>query len=140
MDELNELINCIEKKDTVIKQQAALIADITTAVGEIVEGMSSDEEFIRSLLNCMVVNDKDHIDVYLNLLPYKWSYTVAKAINAAEIENSNIEINDSNAAEKVRHFRIAGRYRRTCAPRDGRHNSASAYTARHAGGHRGRRH
>lgn len=27
----------------------------------------------------MVVQDKDNIDVYLNLLPMKWSYMVAKA-------------------------------------------------------------
>ena len=32
----------------------------------------------------MVVNDKDHIDVYLNLLPLKWSYTVAKSVNCPQ--------------------------------------------------------
>ncbi len=32
----------------------------------------------------MVVNDKDHIDVYLNLLPLKRSYTVAKSVNCPQ--------------------------------------------------------
>ena len=38
----------------------------------------------------MVVNDKDHIDVYLNLLPLKWSYTVAKASKKALAPERNI--------------------------------------------------
>ncbi len=32
----------------------------------------------------MVVNDKDHIDVYLNLLPLKRSCTVAKSVNCPQ--------------------------------------------------------
>lgn len=39
----------------------------------------------------MVVNDKDHIDVYLNLLPMKWSYTVAKASKKALAPERNIQ-------------------------------------------------
>ena len=104
IDELNELINGIEKKDTIIKQQAELIMDITTAVNEIVEGISMDEEFFRSLLDRMVVNDKDHIDVYLNLLPYKWSYTVVQAMKMPEIGNFDREVNDGSGEDDARHF------------------------------------
>jgi len=86
IDSLNELILSIEKQDIIIKQQNELLLDITTAVNEIVEGMTLEEEFYRNLLDKMVVHDKDHIDVYLNLLPYKWSYTVAQAMKAQDIE------------------------------------------------------
>ena len=101
IDELNELINSIEKQDSLVKQQHELILDINTAVNEIVEGMVIEEEFYRSLLDRMVVHDKNHIDVYLNLLPYKWSYAAA-----GTIKTTNTTIND---AEEMRHF--STRYR-----------------------------
>ena len=72
--ELNELISSIEKHDAIIKQHSELLLKITTAVNEIVDGLTFEEEFYRNLLDRIVVNDKDHIDVYLNLLPHKWSY------------------------------------------------------------------
>jgi len=75
--ELNELIQGIEKKDTIMKQQNDLLMDISGAINEIVNGMTYEDEFYKSLLDRMVVNDKDHIDVYLNLLPHKWSYAIA---------------------------------------------------------------
>jgi len=109
IDSLNELIRSIEKQDIIIKQQNELLLDITTAVNEIVEGMTLEEEFYRSLLDRMVVNDKDHIDVYLNLLPYKWSYTVAQAMKVQDIEiPSETEVPDSE--EEVRHFSMRPTY------------------------------
>ena len=44
-------------------------------------GVEYEDDFYKEILDKMVVNDKDHIDVYLNLLPLKWSYTVAKSVN-----------------------------------------------------------
>ena len=103
-DSLNELIRSIEKQDIIVKQQNELLLDITAAVHEIVEGMTLEEEFYRSLLDRMVVNDKDHIDVYLNLLPYKWSYATAQDI---EIPS---ETETPGSEEDVRHFRTRSRY------------------------------
>ena len=64
-----------------IKQQQELIQEISDAINEIVGGVEYDDEFYKYILDKMVVNDKDNIDVYLNLLPLKWSYTVARSIN-----------------------------------------------------------
>ncbi|MDO4345731.1 MAG: hypothetical protein Q4C50_13160, partial [Eubacteriales bacterium] len=86
---------------TTIKQQQQLINEIAKAMKEIVgcveyervcladdaseQGAPADcecplsDEFYRNILDRVVVNDKDHIDVYLNLLPMKWSYAAAKA-------------------------------------------------------------
>lgn len=47
-------------------------------------------EFYKHILDKMVVQDKDNIDVYLNLLPMKWSYTVAKASKKAVASEWNI--------------------------------------------------
>ena len=52
--------------------------------------MEYDDEFYKHILDKMVVNDKDNSDVYLNLLPMKWSYTVAKASKKALAPERNI--------------------------------------------------
>jgi len=95
--ELNEIINSIEKQDTIAKKQNELILDITTVINELIEGMTFDEKFFRNLLNQMIVHDKDHIDVFLNVLPHKWSYAVAGAIKAKNIIHNEDEV-------EVRHF------------------------------------
>ena len=74
----------------VLKQQQQLISEITEAINEIVGGVEYEDEFYKHILDKMVVNDKDHIDVYLNLLPLKWSYTVAKASPKALAPERNI--------------------------------------------------
>lgn len=61
-----------------IEQQQQLLKEIEDAIKEIVSGVEYEDEFYKHILDKMVVQDKDNIDVYLNLLPMKWSYTVAK--------------------------------------------------------------
>ena len=51
--------------------------DIKKAIDELISGIESEDEFYTQLLDKMVINDRENIDVYLNLLPLKWSYTVA---------------------------------------------------------------
>lgn len=95
--ELNELIRGIEEKNTIMKQQNDLLMDISTAINEIVEGMTYEDEFYKNLLDRMIVHDKDHIDAYLNLLPHKWSYAMAtakKLTDSAKNQNRNISDTD----------------------------------------------
>ncbi len=63
---------------------AKLVAEITKAMNELINGVEYEDDFYKEILDKMVVNDKDHIDVYLNLLPLKWSYTVAKSVNCPQ--------------------------------------------------------
>lgn len=79
ISELQSVIESVDKQQKMIKQQQELVQDITEAIDEILGGMEYEDEFYKHLLDKMIVNDKDNIDVYLNLLPLKWSYTVAKA-------------------------------------------------------------
>lgn len=77
--QLQSVIDSIDKQQEMIKEQQTLVREITAAINEIVGGVEYDDEFYRQILDRMVVRDRDNIDVYLNLLPIKWSYTVAKA-------------------------------------------------------------
>lgn len=56
------------------------MADYQNAVDGLVHGMEYEEEFYAQLLDKMIVHDKEHIDVYLNCLPFKWSYRAADAL------------------------------------------------------------
>ena len=90
---LLEQIRTIDKKrlrEHMIRQQQELVQEIRDAINEIVCGVEYDDEFYKHILDKMVVNDKDNIDVYLNLLPMKWSYTVAKASKKALAPERNI--------------------------------------------------
>ena len=75
---------------TMIEQQQQLLKEIEDAIKEIVSGVEYKDEFYKHILDKMVVRDKDNIDVYLNLLPMKWSYTVAKASKKAVASEWNI--------------------------------------------------
>ena len=39
---------------------------------ELIGGIEYEDEFYTQLLDKMVINDRENIDVYLNLLPLKW--------------------------------------------------------------------
>lgn len=88
IDELKEVVNGINKRDSIIRNQAELIRDITATVEQLTSGnLIKDDAFYRNLLDRMVIHDKDHIDVYLKLLPYKWSFELAKVIKSTNLPN-----------------------------------------------------
>ncbi len=69
-------------EDSTPKQQSAghslqkLMADIKNVVDELIGGMEYEDEYYTQILDKMVVGDKDHIDIYLKMLPHKWAYAV----------------------------------------------------------------
>ncbi len=83
IDSLKSMMESIEKQQIVKRKQQELMEDIKKAIGELISGIEYEDEFYTQLLDKMVVNDRENIDVYLNLLPLKWSYTVAKASKKA---------------------------------------------------------
>ncbi len=82
--ELQSVIGSIDKQREMIEKQQELVDEITEAMNELINGVEYEDDFYKEILDKMVVNDKDHIDVYLNLLPLKWSYTVAKSVNCPQ--------------------------------------------------------
>lgn len=90
IEELQSIIESVDKQREMIEQQQQLLKEIEDAIKEIVSGVEYEDEFYKHILDKMVVQDKDNIDVYLNLLPMKWSYTVAKASKKAVASEWNI--------------------------------------------------
>ncbi len=62
-----------------IKQQRSM-ADIKNAIHQLLNGIQSEDGYYTQILDKMVVGDKDHIDVYLKMLPHKWSFVAAKGV------------------------------------------------------------
>lgn len=90
IDSLKSMVESIEKQQEAIAKQQELMADIQTAVNELISGIEYEDEFYTQLLDKMVINDRENIDVYLNMLSLKWSYTVAKASKKAVAPKRNI--------------------------------------------------
>ena len=88
IEELNEKIEGVQSGGVLKKEQEALLADIANAVDELANGVEYDDEFYRSILDKMVIVDEKTIDVYLNILPERWRFTVSKA--TAPIYKRNI--------------------------------------------------
>ena len=79
ISELQDTISGIDQQHLLADQQESVMKEITAAIHEIVSGVEYEDAFYSQILDKMVVQNKDTVDVYLNLLPIKWSYAVAKA-------------------------------------------------------------
>lgn len=79
ISELQDTISGIDQQHLLTDQQESVMKEITAAIHEIVSGVEYEDAFYSQILEKMVVQSKDTVDVYLNLLPIKWSYAVAKA-------------------------------------------------------------
>lgn len=77
IDSLKSMVESMDKQQAVTAKQKELMEDIKNAVDELIIGIEYEDEFYTQLLDKMVINDRENIDVYLNELPFKWSYTVA---------------------------------------------------------------
>ena len=79
LSELQDTISGIDQQHLLADQQESVMKEITAAIHEIVSGVEYEDAFYSQILEKMVVQSKDTVDIYLNLLPIKWSYAVAKA-------------------------------------------------------------
>lgn len=83
IEKLKSMAEGIEQQQTMIQRQQELMADIKDAIDELINGIQYEDEYYTQILDKMVINDKNHIDVYLKMLPHKWSFTVAKGVTGA---------------------------------------------------------
>lgn len=83
IEKLKSTMEGIEQQQTMILKQQELMADIKNAIDELINGIQYEDEYYTQILDKMVINDKNHIDVYLKMLPHKWSFTVAKGVTGA---------------------------------------------------------
>ncbi len=61
-------------------QQEQLFCDIEKNIVELLNGVEYEDEFYKQILDKLVIVDKDNIDLYLNILPEKWRFTVSKTV------------------------------------------------------------
>ena len=87
----------IAKLETVLKSADREIVsyDYNQAVKDITEYMNKllcaterDEVFYKNLIEKIVVHSREDIDVYLNLLPYKWRVVLSSELNADDQSGS----------------------------------------------------
>lgn len=53
-------------------------SEIEKEIYELMNGVEYEDIFYREILDKIVVNDKEHMDIYLHLLPVKWAYQAVK--------------------------------------------------------------
>ncbi len=75
------------------------MADIKNAINELINGIQYEDEYYTQILDKMVINDKNHIDVYLKMLPHKWSFTVAKGVTGALETLKKAEASENSISE-----------------------------------------
>ena len=83
IEKLKSMAERIEQQQTMILKQRELMEDIKNAIDELINGIQYEDEYYTQILDKMVISDKNHIDVYLKMLPHKWSFTAAKGVTGA---------------------------------------------------------
>ena len=77
--ELQERIDGTDRRKALGDRRDVVSDDAEKAIGEIIGGVECDGEFYRHILDRIAVHDRDHFDVYLKSLPYKWSFSRVQA-------------------------------------------------------------
>ncbi len=99
IEKLKSMAEGIEQQQTMILKQRELMADIKNAIDELINGIQYEDEYYTQILDKMVINDKNHIDVYLKMLPHKWSFTVAKGVTGALETLKKAEASENSISE-----------------------------------------
>ena len=90
IQDLQSAIDSLDEQQELINQQKELIRDIGTAVEQITGGLSYDEEFYGHILDRIIVKDDNHVEVRLNMLPFRWNYARSRASTAAGLLSGSI--------------------------------------------------
>ena len=118
--ELQSVIDSMDKQQAQIPQQQELIQEISVSIKEIIGGVEYEDAFYRRILERIVVNDRDNIDVYLHLLPIKWSYTALKASKKAlapkmvHFRGFSTYIRQQTFQFRIRHREALGKIAQRC--------------------------
>lgn len=81
INEIKSQLDSIENGNTLKAQQDQLLEDIEKTIIELLNGVEYEDAFYQKILDKMVVVDKNTIDLYLNILPEKWRFTVGKTVD-----------------------------------------------------------
>ena len=77
-ENLKHQVKEAEKRKEITDNQEEMVADIAATIHSLTLGEEWDDIFYRNMVEKIVVRSREHIEIYLNLLPYKWSYVLAE--------------------------------------------------------------
>lgn len=97
----SDLLESGKKRRELANQQEAVMQDIAQTVQDILNGVQYDDSFYRRILNKMVIHDRDHIDVYLNLMPGKWEFVAMNTSKKVVAPEWNISESDVPISVKI---------------------------------------
>lgn len=89
----------IEKQQIMIQKYQEQMANIKITIDELMSGIQYEDEYYTQLLDKMVINDKNHIDVYLNMLPFKGQFAIAKSVKGAMEASKKAEASECTISE-----------------------------------------
>ena len=75
---LQDQIKETQKREETTVNHEEMINDIAVTIWALTLGEKQDDTFYRNIVEKIVVHSREHIDIYLNLLPCKWSYKLAE--------------------------------------------------------------
>ena len=77
--DLRAMIDGVDRHRPMLKQDPERMQDIEWAVREVIDGVEREDVFYRQLLKSMVIHGRERIDVFVNFLPFTWSYAISTA-------------------------------------------------------------
>ena len=77
-EDLLKKISDAQRQKEMAGNQEEMIQDIAATIRALAFGERQDDIFYRHIVEKIVVYSREHIEVTLNLLPYKWAYTLAQ--------------------------------------------------------------
>lgn len=91
MENVRQRIKETEKQKELTANQEEMMADIAAMIRTLVLGEKQDDTFYRNIVEKIVVHNREHIEVYLNLLPCKWSYILVELSGNSSKKNNGSE-------------------------------------------------
>lgn len=77
-EDLLKKISDIQRQKEIAMGREDMIQDIAATIRALALGERQDDTFYRNIVEKIVVYSREHIEITLNLLPYKWAYTLAE--------------------------------------------------------------
>ena len=90
--EIKELNNILEKNNKAAHasyDSDRAIADVKKYLSDVLYAEKQDDIFYKTIIDKIVVYDRQHFDVYLNLLPHRWKVVLNSAFMPNDLCGSN---------------------------------------------------
>ena len=89
ISQLNKKMKAIQKETHYTYDSNNAITEIREYLSDILYAKKQDETFYKTIIDKIVVFDREHLDVYLNLLPHRWKTVLNSALGADDLCGSN---------------------------------------------------